>query len=111
MARRSPQHFALRAESSALADFRASYPKIMAVRTFADGASSGGDKGKAASSSSSSKAPPDEDTTNELVLTPGEKVVAATRLTMWAGIAVFAGVCAYYIGKELLPTYVLVAIT
>jgi hypothetical protein len=109
MARRSPQHFALRAESSALAYFRASYPKIMAVRTFADGASSGGDKGKA--SSSSSKAPPDEGMTNELVLTPGEKVVAATRLTMWAGIAVFAGVCAYYIGKELLPTYVLAAIT
>lgn len=81
----------------------------MAVRTFADGASSGGDKGKATSSSSSSssnKAPPDDDTSNELVLTPGEKVVAATRLTMWVGIAAFAAVCAYYIGKELLPTYV-----
>jgi mitochondrial import inner membrane translocase subunit TIM21 len=77
----------------------------MTVRTFADGAS-GGEKGKTASSSSSSSAPPEDDMTNELVLTPGEKVVAATRLTMWAGIAAFAAVCAYYIGKELLPTYV-----
>lgn len=48
----------------------------------------------------------DEDMTKEIVLTPGEKVVAATRLTMWAGIAVFACACAYYIGAELIPTYV-----
>jgi hypothetical protein len=46
----------------------------------------------------------DDDTTSEIVLTPGEKVVAASRLTMWAGIAVFAAACAYYIGKELIPT-------
>ena len=37
-------------------------------------------------------------------LTPGEKVVVGTRLAMWAGIAVFAATCAYYIGKELLPS-------
>ncbi|KAL3924554.1 MAG: hypothetical protein SGILL_000979, partial [Bacillariaceae sp.] len=42
--------------------------------------------------------------TKEIVLTPGEKVVAATRLSMWAGIFAFASVCAYYIGKELIPT-------
>jgi import inner membrane translocase subunit TIM21 len=47
----------------------------------------------------------DADTeTAELVLTPGEKVAAASRLTMWAGIFTFASVCAYYIGKELIPT-------
>lgn len=40
----------------------------------------------------------------EIVLTPGQKVVAGTRLTMWAGILVFASACAYYIGKELLPS-------
>jgi len=40
----------------------------------------------------------------EIVLTPGQKVVAGTRLTMWAGIFCFATACAYYIGKELLPT-------
>lgn len=40
----------------------------------------------------------------ELVLTPGEKVVAGTRLFFWAGALSFAGVCAYYIGKELIPT-------
>ena len=47
------------------------------------------------------KNPADE---NAVVLTPGEKVVAASRLTLWAGIAVFAAVCAYYIGAELIPT-------
>ena len=46
----------------------------------------------------------EEDMTKEIVLTPGQKVVAGTRLTMWAGVAVFASVCAYYIGKELIPT-------
>jgi len=45
-----------------------------------------------------------DETTKEVVLTPGEKVVAATRLTMWAGIAAFACACAYYIGAELIPT-------
>ena len=46
----------------------------------------------------------DSEDTKEIVLTPGEKVVAATRLSMWAGIFAFAAVCAYYIGKELIPT-------
>jgi hypothetical protein len=46
----------------------------------------------------------DGDPGSELVLTPGEKVVAYSRLGMWGGIAVFAGFCAYYIGKELFPT-------
>ena len=49
----------------------------------------------------------EDDMTSEIVLTPGQKVVAATRLSMWFGVALFAGVCAYYIGKELIPTYVL----
>jgi hypothetical protein len=53
--------------------------------------------GKQSSSSSSSDS-------NEIVLTPGETVVAVSRLTMWAGIAVFATVCAYYIAVELIPT-------
>jgi len=46
----------------------------------------------------------EEEMTQEIVLTPGEKVVAGTRLTMWAAAAVFASFCAYYIGKELIPT-------
>lgn len=45
-----------------------------------------------------------EDSTKEIVLTPGQKVVAASRLSMWVGIGVFACACAYYIGKELIPT-------
>jgi len=45
----------------------------------------------------------DEDT-KEIVLTPGQKVAAASRLTMWAGIFAFACACAYFIGKELIPT-------
>lgn len=42
--------------------------------------------------------------TKEIVMTPGEQVAAASRVTMWFGISIFAGVCAYYIGKELIPT-------
>lgn len=49
----------------------------------------------------SQKTPDDE---NSIMLTPGEKVVAASRLTVWAGAAVFAAICAYYIGRELIPT-------
>jgi hypothetical protein len=42
--------------------------------------------------------------TKEIVMTPGEQVAAASRITMWFGISIFASVCAYYIGKELIPT-------
>lgn len=42
--------------------------------------------------------------TKEIVLTPGQKVAAASRLTMWVGIFGFACACAYFIGKELIPT-------
>mmetsp|Transcript_28873 Transcript_28873/g.32380 ORF Transcript_28873/g.32380 Transcript_28873/m.32380 type:complete len:250 (+) Transcript_28873:111-860(+) len=42
--------------------------------------------------------------TKEIVLTPGEKVAVVSRLTIWAGIFAFACTCAYYIGKELIPT-------
>ena len=38
------------------------------------------------------------------MLTPGQKVVAGTRLTMYAGFAALAAVSAYFIGKELLPS-------
>lgn len=56
--------------------------------------------------SSESKKPPAEEAaqTKEIVMTPGEKVAAASRLTMWGGIGVFAAICAYYIGAELMPT-------
>ena len=46
----------------------------------------------------------DLDDTKEIVLTPGQTVVAASRLTMWVGIFGFACACAYYIGRELFPT-------
>ena len=46
----------------------------------------------------------DDDETSELVLTPGQKVVAASRLSLWAGVAAFALACAYFIGRELIPT-------
>ena len=46
----------------------------------------------------------EETTKGELVLTPGQKVAVASRLTMWVGILGFASVCAYYIAKELMPT-------
>eukprot|EP00586_Coscinodiscus_wailesii_P004695 CAMPEP_0172478520 /NCGR_PEP_ID=MMETSP1066-20121228/2544_1 /TAXON_ID=671091 /ORGANISM="Coscinodiscus wailesii, Strain CCMP2513" /LENGTH=291 /DNA_ID=CAMNT_0013238171 /DNA_START=163 /DNA_END=1038 /DNA_ORIENTATION=+ len=46
----------------------------------------------------------DDDDAKELVLTPGQKVVAASRLSLWLGIGVLASFCAYYIIKELLPS-------
>lgn len=45
-----------------------------------------------------------EGESKEIVLTPGQKVVAASRLSMWAAIAAFAAVCGFYIVKELMPT-------
>eukprot|EP00591_Stephanopyxis_turris_P004131 CAMPEP_0195514474 /NCGR_PEP_ID=MMETSP0794_2-20130614/5847_1 /TAXON_ID=515487 /ORGANISM="Stephanopyxis turris, Strain CCMP 815" /LENGTH=253 /DNA_ID=CAMNT_0040642727 /DNA_START=212 /DNA_END=974 /DNA_ORIENTATION=- len=58
----------------------------------------GGDKGGKPNTG------PEDPTSQELVLTPGQKVVAGTRLTMWLGVGAFALACAYYIGKELLPS-------
>ena len=46
----------------------------------------------------------DPSSSQESVLTPGEKVVVGTRLSMYAGAFVLASCCAYFIGKELLPT-------
>lgn len=46
----------------------------------------------------------EEPMSQEIVLTPGEKVVVGTRLFFWAGAFAFASVCAFYIGKELIPT-------
>jgi import inner membrane translocase subunit TIM21 len=40
----------------------------------------------------------------DLVFTPGQKVAAGSRLVMFTGLFLFAGTCAYYIGKELFPT-------
>ena len=48
--------------------------------------------------------PNEEEMTQEIVLTPGEQVVAASRLGVWAAVGMFALACAYYIGKELIPT-------
>jgi len=75
---------------------------MVAVRTL----SSSTKDGKAKTNKKTTEGGGDEEPGSDLVLTPGEKVVVATRLTMWAGIACFAAVCAYYIGKELFPTYV-----
>ena len=67
-----------------------------------------GDKSSSSSTSAEGAAEGGEDSTaqssQELVLTPGEKVVAGTRLFFWAGALAFASVCGYYIVKELLPT-------
>lgn len=68
--------------------------------------SSGGETKSSQKQSSSKNKEGGEDDANELVLTPGEQVVLASRLTMWAGIAAFASVCAYFIIRELMPTYV-----
>jgi len=46
----------------------------------------------------------DDATSNEIVLTPGEKVQVGGRLLLWSVVGVFAAGCAYFIGKELIPT-------
>jgi import inner membrane translocase subunit TIM21 len=40
----------------------------------------------------------------EIVLTPGQKVAAGSRLFMFGGLFLFAGTCGYFILKELIPT-------
>lgn len=74
----------------------------LAVRSLSSNA--GGEGDKKADAKSAEGGADGEDAKHEIVLTPGQKVVAGTRLTMWAGIFCFATACAYYIGKELLPT-------
>ena len=65
---------------------------------------------RALSSSSSSnknsnKTDSQKDPNNDaLVLTPGQKVVAGTRLTLYASAFLFGSFCLYYIAKELIPT-------
>ena len=68
-------------------------------RKLSDKPPSGGDK----SSSSSKQQIPDEERT-DIVLTPGEKVVAGTRLTMYLAMAGAAITCLYFTARELIPT-------
>ncbi len=58
-------------------------------------ASSSGEK----KASEKASADGEEATSNEIVLTPGEKVVVGSRLFFWSGVLAFASVCAYYIGQ------------
>lgn len=83
-------------------NFVKSEPRAFAVRTSSSG-SDGGQSQKASSEKPSGKEG-EESMSQEIVLTPGEKVVVGTRLFFWAGAFAFASVCAYYIGKELFPT-------
>jgi len=69
--------------------------------------SGGGDKSGGQTSSSAADGggeEPPPPTSQEMVLTPGEKVVVGTRLFFWSGALAFASVCGYYIVKELMPT-------
>lgn len=77
------------------------HPRSIVIR--AASSSSGEQKNATADAQSEqSQSPPP--TSQEIVLTPGEKVVATTRLFFWTSALAFASVCAYYIGKELSPT-------
>jgi hypothetical protein len=75
-----------------------------------ESSSSNNNNKKSSSTTGNDKNTTDKNTntsdSNEIVLTPGETVVAVSRLIMYAGIAVFAAACAYYIAMELIPTYV-----
>ncbi|KAK1748957.1 mitochondrial import inner membrane translocase subunit Tim21 [Skeletonema marinoi] len=72
----------------------------LAVRSMASSSSSSGEK----KASEKANVDSEEATSSEIVLTPGEKVVVGSRLFFWSGVFAFASVCAYYIGKELIPT-------
>mmetsp|Transcript_19956 Transcript_19956/g.34005 ORF Transcript_19956/g.34005 Transcript_19956/m.34005 type:complete len:272 (+) Transcript_19956:231-1046(+) len=72
----------------------------LAVRSMASSSSSSGEK----KASEKANVNSEEATSSEIVLTPGEKVVVGSRLFFWSGVFAFASVCAYYIGKELIPT-------
>mmetsp|Transcript_14348 Transcript_14348/g.31089 ORF Transcript_14348/g.31089 Transcript_14348/m.31089 type:complete len:287 (-) Transcript_14348:321-1181(-) len=85
---------------------RSNYNPAVATRMARSTSSStsNNQKDKSSQSTSTEGGAEQEPMSQEMVLTPGEKVVAGTRLFFWAGAAAFASVCAYYIGKELLPT-------
>jgi import inner membrane translocase subunit TIM21 len=63
-------------------------------RKFSDKPPSGGGK---------TKDIPNEERT-EIVLTPGQKVAAGTRLTMYLGIAAAGLTCLFFTARELIPT-------
>ena len=67
----------------------------LAARSMASSSSNSGEK----KASENVNADSEEATSNEIVLTPGEKVVVGSRLFFWSGILAFASVCAYYIGQ------------
>jgi import inner membrane translocase subunit TIM21 len=82
---------------------------VVVVRSSSSSSSSNpppnGDKSSSSTSAGGAAAEGNTDPqSQELVLTPGEKVVVGTRLFFWAGALAFASVCGYYIVKELLPT-------
>lgn len=68
----------------------------LAARSMASSSSSSGEK----KASEKANADGEEATSNEIVLTPGEKVVVGSRLFFWSGVFAFASVCAYYIGQS-----------
>ena len=70
------------------------YRQSNSLRKFSDKPPGGGDKAKDT---------PNEERT-DLVLTPGQKVVAGTRLTMYLGMFGAAITCLYFTARELLPT-------
>ncbi|KAL3772621.1 hypothetical protein ACHAW5_006519 [Stephanodiscus triporus] len=82
-----------------------SSPSSSFVRSSSSSSSSpsNGDK-SGGQSSSSADGEQQTPTSQEIVLTPGEKVVVGTRLFFWSAALAFASVCGYYIVKELLPT-------
>ncbi len=67
---------------------------ILLLRKFSDKPPGGGEK---------SKEIPNEERT-DIVLTPGQKVVAGTRLTMYLGMMAAGLTCLYFTVRELMPT-------
>ena len=90
-----------------LASMRTCYAPSASLRqprTHVWRAFSSGDKKTGAEKEGGDGDPKDGSEETQIVLTPGQKVVAYSRLSMWAVVFAFASVCAYYIGRELFPT-------
>jgi import inner membrane translocase subunit TIM21 len=97
-----------KAQQNVFASFRLNKnlcPNNLAWRTLSSDAGSGEKKAGGGGGEDNKKAGAEDGSEEtQIVLTPGQKVVAYSRLGMWAGIFVFACVCGYYILGELFPT-------
>lgn len=84
--------------------YRTNNYSFMLARALSSGSSNKSSDGGNNKKASDVEQDENSEDSKEIVLTPGEKVAVASRLSMWLGVGVFACFCGYYIIKELIPT-------